>query len=122
MSHLHEVVDLHSASDAGLAHAGAVDAGIRLHLDIVFDDNRSWLRNLMPASLGSFGESEAVGADHDSVLQEHVVADAAAFAHDGMHVSEKVVANRHTAIDNHMGEQYRVCADDDIFVNHNVRS
>src|SRR5579859_346596 len=103
VSNLHQVVDFHAASDASFAHAGAVDAGIRLDFDIIFDDDRSGLGNLVPTSFGSLSESEAVGADHDSVLQEHVVADAAVLAHDGMRVREKIVADFRTAIDHYVG-------------------
>ncbi len=34
MSDLHQVVDLGAARDAGLADAGAIDAGVGLHFDI----------------------------------------------------------------------------------------
>ena len=40
MADLHEVVDLDAASDASFADAGAIDAGVRLHFNIVFDDDR----------------------------------------------------------------------------------
>jgi len=68
MSDLYQIVDFHPALNARLAYAGSIDAGIGLHFHIVADDNRCWLRNLVPPSLGSLSEAESVRADHDSVL------------------------------------------------------
>ena len=79
------------------------------------------LRNLVPASLRSLGEAESVGANHHAVLQEHVVADPAVLAHDGMRVREKIVADLHAAIDHDMRQQHGVRPDLDILVDHHVR-
>ena len=119
---LHQVVDLYAASDAGFADAGAVDAGVRLDFDIVFDDDRSRLRNLVPAAFRSLGEAKAIGADHDAVLQQHVVAEAAVLAHHGVRVREEVVADLHSAIDDHVRQQHGAFADLDILVDHDVRA
>ena len=57
MAHLDEIVDLGASADAGLTHRGAVDGGIGLDLDVVFEDGGTrlvdaqyipgfdWLRN-----------------------------------------------------------------------------
>ena len=113
---LYQVVDLDAAPDAGFADAGAIDAGVGLHLHVVFDDDRGRLGNLVPVSVVSFGEAKAVGADHDSVLQQHVVADAAVLADDRVRVREEVVADLHSAIDHNVRQQDRVVADLDVLV------
>ena len=67
-------------ADAGLADAGAVDAGVGLDLDIALQRDVAGLDDLMPAAggvlifLSNFGESEAVGAHYRAVLQEDIVA------------------------------------------------
>src|SRR5436190_2177803 len=74
VSNLHQVIDLHAASDAGFADASAVDAGVRLHLHVVSNHDSGGLRNLVPSSLRSLGKAKAIRADDDSILQQHVVA------------------------------------------------
>ncbi len=122
VSDLHEIVDLDSAADAGFAYAGAVDAGVRLHFDVVFDDDRGGLGNLVPVSVGSLGEAEAVGADHDAVLQQDIVADAAVLAHHGVGVGKEIVADLCPAIDDHVRQQYGVVADLDVLVDDYIRA
>ena len=102
--------------------AGAVDAGVGLNFHIVFDDDRGRLRNLVPVSVMSFGEAEAVGADHDSVLQEHVVADAAVLAHHGVRVGKEIVADLYAAIDDDVRQQHGVVADLDVLVDDDIRA
>ena len=68
MTDLHQVINLHSPLDACLAHAGAIDARIRLHLNVVLDDHMRGLWNLVPMPLSRTRKSESIAADHDSVL------------------------------------------------------
>ena len=114
VSDLDEVVNFDAASDAGLADAGAVDAGVGLDFDVIFDNDRGGLRNFVPVSLGGFGESEAICADDDAVLKKDVVADAAVLAHRGARVSEEVFADFHSRIDHHVRQEDGVRADFDI--------
>ena len=51
MSHLNQVIDFGSAPDAALAQAGAVNAGVGLDLDIIFDYNFAGLGNFLPAAI-----------------------------------------------------------------------
>src|SRR6185437_14897804 len=67
-------------------------------------------------------KTEAVAANHNSVLQDHVVPDLAEFTDHRMCVGEKVVTNLHAAIHDHMREQYSVLADFDAVLNYHVRS
>ena len=53
----------------------------------------------MPAALRGLGEAEAVGANHDAVLQKDVVADPAVLAYYGVGVREKIVPDFYAAID-----------------------
>src|SRR5450631_3591514 len=45
---LREVIDLYPARDARFAHAGAVDTGVGLDLDVALDHCRTRLRDLLP--------------------------------------------------------------------------
>jgi hypothetical protein len=119
---LHQIVDLDPSSDVSFADAGAVDAGVRLNLDVVFDHDRSRLGNLVPTSFAGLGEPEAVGADDDSVLQENVVADAAIFADYSMRVGEEIVADLYSAIDDYVRQQYGVVSDRDVLVDDDIRA
>src|SRR5579872_3741770 len=67
-------------------------------------------------------KTEAVAANHNSVLQDHVVPDLAEFTDHRMCVGEKVVTNLHAAIHDHMREQYSVLADFHAVLNYHVRS
>ena len=66
------------------------------------------------------GEAEAVGADDGAVLQGDVVAQTAAFAHDGVRVGEEVAADLCMRVDDGVGQQRgvvsndRMVADDDV--------
>src|SRR5271165_405808 len=120
MTDLHQVVDLDPAPDAGFADAGAVDAGVRLDFHVVFDDDRGGLRNLVPMSFVSLGEAEAVRADHDAILQEHVDADAAVLAHHGVGVGEEIVSDLYTAIDDDVRQQHSIGADLDVLVDDHI--
>src|SRR5271170_4841218 len=100
---LHQVIDLAPHPDARLADTRPVDAGVRLHLDIVGDHNRPGLGYFRPRSLVVFGKAKAVAADHSAVLQNDAVADAAAFADDRMRMSEEIIANPRSRVEHGMG-------------------
>ena len=76
---LDQVVDFRAAADAGLADAGAVDAGIGLDLDVVFDGNVAGLDDFVPAAgvvvivVVMLGEAETVAAYDYAVLEQNVV-------------------------------------------------
>src|SRR5712692_6852587 len=57
---LDEVVDLRAASDAGLADGSAIDAGVGLDLDIIFDHDSAGLDDLVVRAVAAAG---AVGDD-----------------------------------------------------------
>ena len=107
---LHQIVDLGAAPDASFLHAGAIDAGVGLDFDIIFNDDRLGLHDLVPVRGVIFGEAEAVGADDCAILQQHAVAQSAAFAHYGVCVGEEVVANLDVAIDHHVRQQHRIAS------------
>ncbi len=119
MSYLHQVVDFDAAPNASFTNAGAIDAGIRLHLDVIFQHRRAGLRDLFPA-IAIAGKAEAVAANDDAVLQDDVVAQAAVFTHDRVGVCEEVVANACSAIDDHVRQEYGVVANLDIVIDHDV--
>src|SRR5258708_5380962 len=62
------VIELGATRDVSFSNAGAVDAGVGLHLDIVLHHYLAGLNDLVPAAGVVFGEAETVAADHNSVL------------------------------------------------------
>ena len=74
VTYLNEVIDFGSCVNSGFADGGAVDAGVGLDFDSVFEDCRAGLEDLVPGSVGLAGEAEAVGTDDCSVLKDDVVA------------------------------------------------
>src|SRR5579871_1868406 len=111
MPNLHEIVDLYPTANMCLSNASAIDAGIGLHLDIVFNYDGGRLRNLVPVAFGCLGKAKSIPANHDAILQEHVVSDTAVLAHDRMRVGEEVVRNLYTAIDHDMRQKHCILAD-----------
>jgi hypothetical protein len=115
-----EVVDFCAASDAGLAYAGSVDAGVGLDLCVALDYYVAGLDDFVPAGGFVFRESEAVAAYYGSVLQQDVVSQAAEFSDYGMGVGEEILAYGCSAIDDYVGEEDGVVSDDDVFVDYYV--
>ena len=74
VAYLDEVVDFGSGADTGLADGGAVDGGVGLDFDGIFEDGGAGLDDLGPAAFGVLGEAEAVGSDDRAVLEHYVVA------------------------------------------------
>src|SRR5690349_19341814 len=118
---LHQVVDLGAAPDAGLLHARPVHARVGLDFDIVLNDYRLGLRNLVPVAGVILGEAKAIGPDDGAVLQQHAVAEAAALAYHRMGMGKEIVADSGTAIDDNVRQQHRVTADFDVLVDHHIR-
>ena len=61
--YLHEIVDFHVAADDSGAHHSPVDGGVGAYLDIVFDDDVSYLRNLLIDTLCIGFKAKAVRSD-----------------------------------------------------------
>ena len=93
MADLHQIVDLCAAANPGFAHAGTVNAGVGLHLHVVFDHHRRGLRDLVPAPVFVLGESEPVRADHNSVLQQHIIPQLAVLPHHSVGMSKEAIPN-----------------------------
>ena len=122
MADVDHVVDLRAASNASLADAGAVDTRVGLNFGVALDDNISRLDDFVPAALIVFRKAEAVGADHRTVLQEDVVAEAAEFADHGVGVSEEIVTDAGSAIDDDVGKKDGIVSDDGVGVDDHVRA
>ena len=122
VANVNQVVDLYSARDAGFADAGTIDARVRLHLYVVADDDRRRLRNFVPVSFGGFGEAEAIRANHDAILQDHIIPDVYIFPDGGMRVREKFTANPCAAIDHDVRKDNRVRSDIDVLADDDVRA
>ena len=120
VAYLDQVVDFRAASDAGLAYAGAVDAGVGLDLDVALDDHVAGLDDFVPGAVVVLGEAEAVEAYLDAILQQDVVSQSAEFSDYGVGVREEIVAYGDSAIDDYVGQQDGVVSDHDVFVDHYV--
>src|ERR1039457_4136249 len=105
MSHLHQVVDLNPAPNAGFTNAGAVHAGIRLHLNVAVQHRRARLGDFFPA-FAVAGKAEAVASDNGAVLQDDVVAQDAVFAYDRVGMCEEMVANACAAINHNVRQEH----------------
>ena len=115
-----EVVDFGAAADARFADGRAVDAGVGLDFDVVFENGGAGLRHFVPRAVGLFGVAEAVGADDGAVLENDAIADAAIFADDGVGVGEEVVADFGALVDGDETVEDGVVADLDVFVDEAV--
>jgi hypothetical protein len=115
-----EVVELCSAADAGFSHGGAVDAGVGLHLDVVFKYSWTGLLHLVPRAVFLLGEAKAVAADDRSVLQDDAVSDTTEFAHHGVGVGEEIIANAGTLVNGDETVQNGIAADMGILSHHAI--
>src|SRR5260370_39984604 len=111
MAYLHEAIDLGAALHASFADGRAIDAGERLHLDIVLDDRDAGLHDLVMRTIGALGEAETVATDDGAVLQDNAVADAAKFAHHGVRVGKEIVANLGALVDHGVRMYHLIAAD-----------
>src|SRR5260370_16595953 len=93
VAHLLQDVDRDPAADAGFADAGAVDARVRLDLDIVLDHDGRRLRNFMPIAGAGFRKTKAVRTDHYAVLQQDFIPTAAVLAYYKACIYDNVVAD-----------------------------
>src|SRR4029077_6928918 len=112
-----EVVKLGATSDAGFADGCAVNAGVGLNFDVVFQDGRAGLQHFVPSAVLLLGEAEAISADDDAVLQDDAIAEDAEFAADGVGMRKEIVANLRPAIDRDAAMKHGVAADLCVFVN-----
>jgi len=124
VAYVNQVVDFRASSYAGLAYAGAVDAGVGLEFGVALDYYVAGLDDLVPAA-GIFfivivfvvlGEAETVAAYYCSVLEQDVVAQTAEFPDYGVGVSEEIVAYGYSAIDDYVGQEDGVVSDNYVFV------
>ena len=119
---LHQVINLDSAPDESFSHAGAIDARVGLNLHIIFDHNWSGLWDLVPACVAGLGKTKAIRADHDSILEQNVIADAAILPDHRVRMCEEILADSHSAINHHMRQQHRVVANLHILIDHHMRT
>ncbi len=109
-------------ADASFPNSGAVNAGVGLDFDVVFENGGAGLSHLVPRAVFLFGEAEAICSDDDAVLQNDAIANTAVFAHDSVRVGKKVIADFCAAINSYKTMQNRMIADGDIFIHETVRT
>jgi hypothetical protein len=126
VAYMDHVVQLCASSYAGLAYAGAVDAGVGLEFGIALDYYHAGLDNFVPAA-GIFvifvvmlGEAEAVAAYDHSVLQQNVVSQLAEFSYYGVGVGEEIIACGYSAIDDNVRQEDCVVSDHYVFVDYRI--
>src|SRR5215472_12256920 len=96
---LHEIVNLRAAANRCLSDSGAIDCAVRLNFDIVSNRRDSRLADFVPVAACLTREAEAVTADHDAILQQYAMANAAIFADAGVRMSEEMVSDARASID-----------------------
>src|SRR5712692_971291 len=117
-----QVVEFGATSNASFPHRGAVDTGVGLDFDVIFQDGRPGLRQFVPGPIFLFRETESVSTNDHAVLENHAVADAAEFADNGMRVGKKAVADLHAAVDGDEAMQHRIAADSRFLVDETIRT
>jgi hypothetical protein len=103
VAHVDQVVEFCASSDAGLAYAGSVDAGVGLEFGVALNHHVAGLDDFVPAGFVVFGEAETVAAYYYSVLQQDVVSQLAEFSNHGVGVGKEIVAYGYSAIDDYVG-------------------
>ncbi len=103
MAYLDQIVDLRAVGNLRRSDCGAVDARVRLHIDVIADSHRTRLGNLLPAAIVVLSEAEAVGSDDYPVFEGDVVAEDAALADDRMRVGEEIVADPDAGVEHDVG-------------------
>jgi hypothetical protein len=95
------VVEFRAAAYSSLAQRGAIDAGVRAELDVVFDNNRPNLRKLVITQIAA-----------------HVTKTIRANANTGM--QNDSVANRHVVVKHDSGMQYAITANVYLIADHDA--
>ena len=122
VAYVDQVVDFRASSYAGLAYAGAVDAGVGLEFGVALDYNVAGLDDFVPVGGVILGEAKTIGAYDYAVLEQDVVTEVAEFPDYGMGVRKKIVAYGYSAIDDYVGQEDSVVSDYAVFVNDYVRT
>src|SRR4026207_2294760 len=92
VSDLHEIIDLGSLADDGIAERAPIDRAVAADLDVVLDNHAAKLGKFLMPPVGE-NISETVRADYRAGVNHHTIADA------------------YSRIDVHVGMQHRVCTD-----------
>src|SRR6267378_2880529 len=122
VAHVDHIVEFGAARDVSLPDAGAVDAGVGLHLDVVIHNHGAGLNDLVPVAGIILGKTETVAANDHAVLQQYIISKLAELAYHSMRMREEVVANLCAAIDHDMRKEYGIVADFDAFIDDDVRA
>ena len=119
MGNLYKVVDLDAAVYDCRTHCRAVNAAVGANLHIVLDYNDTCLWNLV-VTFGCGGETETVGTDDASAVQDTVITDAAVVVDGHVGIEDTSVAHlcavtyRDSAVDRAVVANLTTLADDSI--------
>src|ERR1700687_1803304 len=67
-------------------------------------------------------EPEAVTPDHHPVLQDHPVADLAAFTHNRVRMGKKIVSDAHITVNGDRAMQNHISPDLDVLIHETIRA
>src|SRR6185295_3954003 len=118
VSHLNQVVDLRTTTDAGFTDRAPVDGGVCANFDVVFENDDTGLNNLVVRAVVLFRVAIAIGSDLCAILQNDTVADLAEFADRNVSVRLEMIANARTVVNVHEGIDDAIVADLDIVLDH----
>ena len=107
---LHEVVKLRPAPDSRLAQSAAVNTRVRADLNVVFDDDRSDLRELVVDARLVAHVAEPVRADDHARVQHHTVAERHAFVQDHVRVQHAPAPHADALADDRARKNLRALA------------
>src|SRR5688572_27041729 len=99
---LDEVVDLRALADARFTHCGSIHRGVRTKLDVILDDYRRDLRNLLVSAVAASDKAVPVAADDHAVLQDHPVADGDPLANGDIRMDHTAITDPRTRSDSHV--------------------
>src|SRR5690242_347737 len=85
----HQIVELGAFADARFTHSGPIDAGVGLHLNVVFQHSGAGLQHFVPGAVFLLGVAQAVPSDDGAVLKDDAIAEAAVFADNRVSVREE---------------------------------
>jgi hypothetical protein len=93
MSNLHEVVDLRARLDAGFSDRWTVNRRIRAQLNVVFDDDCRYLRDLLVGPIPTTDEAVPVAPENNAVLKNNPIPNGHTLADGDIRVNDAITSN-----------------------------
>src|SRR5438034_8706898 len=116
MSDVNHVVYFSTPANARATKRSAIDASICSHFDVVFNDYRSNLRELVIAHLAAY-IAKAIRANHHARVQDDLAAKGYAIFKKNVRVNHAVAADCYVIADLGARANLRAITDDGVFAN-----